>query len=253
MVSCTSRGRRPKLPPGCRRVNEALTFRRLLPARVIFARRFSAVCAALLAGCSGSRVDPPSALTPALSEPLAAFASVPMIALPVQYIRSADSTGWTARLGDPRAFLARLDSALESSLRERGLGAVWAFPTDLARTARRNPVYAADPAIIRAGDAVRSMERRSGSEIPEPVGSQLRTLAGFHDARHALVPAELRFEAVPIGGGGGARAVLRVAVLDVRASRLVWVGEIAGAPAPAFSADVATDLARRFADLIVSR
>jgi hypothetical protein len=172
-----------------------------------------------------------------------------MITLPTQFLRSADSS-WSARVTDPRAFLASVDAAIEAAMRDRGLGTMWAFASDLARTAQRNPMYATDPAQIRVGDAVRVMERRSGGEIPEPVASQLRALVGFHDARHALVPLEVRFEPL---GAEGARAILHVVVLDVRGSRLAWIGDIAGTPATAFSPAVATDLAQRFADLVVAR
>lgn len=112
-------------------------------------------------------------------------------------------------------------------------------------------MYATNPAEIRAGDAVRYLERQRESEIPEPVASQLRTLVGFHDARHALVPVEVRFESGSAAGTG--RAILRIAVLDVRGSKLVFIGDIVGPDAPDFSATIATDLARRFTDLVVPR
>jgi hypothetical protein len=212
--------------------------------------RFLPILAALIVGCGGAaRVDPPEASAPAGGAPLGSFAAMRMITLPAQFLRSAD-TSWSARVADPRAFLASVDAALEAAMRDRGLGGMWAFASDLTKTAQRNPMYATDPAQIRVGDAVRVMERRSGSEIPEPVASQLRTLIGFHDARHALVPVEVRFEPV---ASGGTRAILHVVVLDVRGSRLAWIGDIAGTPATSFSAAVATDLAERFADLVVAR
>jgi hypothetical protein len=42
-----------------------------------------------------------------------------------------------------------------------------------------------------------------------------------------------------------------VAVLDVRGSRLVFIGDIVGADAPEYSATLVAALARRFADLVV--
>ena len=185
------------------------------------------------------------------SAPLASFAATRMVALPVQFLRSGDALGWAASVGEPRAFLAALDTALERTLKARGLGTVWAFPSDLSRTARRNPGYAINPAAVRAGDAVRSMERRKGAEIPEPVASQLRAMAGLHDARYVLVPVDARFE--PGRATGTGRAVLHLVVLDVRLSQLAWAGDIAGAEAAGYSASVPGDLAERFADLLVSR
>jgi hypothetical protein len=94
------------------------------------------------------------------------------------------------------------------------------------------------------------MERRRGSDIPEPVATQLRMLGGFHDARYALVPVELRFER---GREHGGRAVLYLAVLDVRASRLAWSGEVAGSDYQDLVSGIPQDLATRLAELIVSR
>lgn len=187
---------------------------------------------------------------PVPEAPLSAFASTRMIVLPVQSVQRDDSLGWVAGIGNPRGLLATTDSALEAAFRDRGLTPTWALPTDLERIAGRNPGYAAAPATIRAGDAVRVMERRRGGEIPEPAGSQLRTLAGFHDARYAMVPVDLRFQPTVAGRG---QPVLRVAVLDVRASRLVWMSEIAGGDAPAYSPELLGELATHFADLIVAR
>ena len=173
-----------------------------------------------------------------------------MIVMPTQGVRSGDALGWSEKTGERRAFLAAVDSALEASVRARGLSS-WALPSELARTARRNPLYATNPADVRVADAVRYLERTRDAEIPEPVASQLRTLVGFHDARHALVPVEVRFEPGSISGSG--HAVLRVAILDVRGSRLVFIADIVGHDAADFSSSLTTDLARRFTDLVVPR
>ena len=201
-----------------------------------------------LAGCAGGSATQSS--TPPVPEaPLNAFAATRMIVLPTQAVRTGDTMGWSAKTGG-RTFLAVVDSALEQSVKERGLTS-WVMPTDLARTARRNPMYAVNPADVRAGDAVRYLERTRDGEIPEPVASQLRTLCGFHDARYALIPVEVRFE--PGSATGSGRAVLRVAVLDVRGSRLAFIGDIAGAEVPDFNQTMSAQLAQRFTDLVVPR
>jgi hypothetical protein len=184
-----------------------------------------------------------------MAEPLASFATLHLIVFPVQSLRADDPLGWSAKVTQPKAYLIAVDMALEAAFRERGLGTAWAFPTDLARTAQRNPTYATAPASIRAGDAARVMERNNASRIPEPVASQIRTLAGFHDARHAMIPVELRFDKE----GAGGRAVLHVVILDVRSSSLVWAGDVGGDVVPEFSAAVVTGLAKRFANLVVER
>ena len=206
--------------------------------------------ALVLAGCGGSRMAPTAESSFIQDAPLNAFASLPMIVMPAQGIRGGDSLGWHAKAGDRRVFLAMVDSALATAVRDRGLTA-WILPSVLAQTAKRNPTYVANPADVRAADAVRYLERKRDSQIPEPVASQLRTYAGFHDTRHALIPVEVRFEPGKTPGSG--RAVLRIAVLDVRGSRLVFIGDIAGEDIPDFVPTVATQLARKFTDLVVPR
>jgi hypothetical protein len=169
-----------------------------------------------------------------------------MIVLPPQ--RAADAIGWGVKAGEPRVLYALFDSSLAVAVRGKGLSS-WVLSDDLARTARRNPMYATNIADIRAGDAVRFLERQRDGNIPEPVAGQLRTLAAFHDARYALIPSEIRFEAGSAPNTG--RAVVRMAVLDLRGSRLVFIGDINGIDAAGYEPALITALARRFADLVV--
>ena len=210
------------------------------------------IASLVLAGCGGGSPPPETAARPPADAPLNSFAATELIVLPTQGIRAGDALGWSAKIGDGReqrrAFLASIDSVLEAAVKEKGIVA-WVLPTELARTARRNPTYAANPADIRAGDAVRYMERQRDANIPEPVASQLRALVGFHGARYALIPVEVRFEAGNAPRTG--RGVLRIAVLDVRGSRLVFIGDIMGTDAAEYSPEIGAGLARRFADLVV--
>jgi hypothetical protein len=211
-------------------------------------RRSFLAAVLVLSGCAGSRATPTPNTVP--DAPLNSFASLPMIVMPTQGVRTGDELGWSARTGDRRAFLASVDSALAAAVRDRGLTA-WVLPSVLEATARRNPTYVTKPADIRAADAVRYLERKKDSQIPEPVASQLRALAGFHDARHALIPVDVRFE--PGNKPGTGRAILRIAVLDVRGSTLVFIGDIAGPDVADFSPAVTSDVMRRFTDLVVPR
>jgi hypothetical protein len=195
-------------------------------------------------------VAPTPASSFAEDAPLNSFASMRLIVMPAQGIRGGDSLGWSGKTGDRRAFLASVDSALAAAVRDRGLTS-WTLPSQLVQTARRNPTYVANPSDVRAGDAVRVLERKRDAQIPEPVASQLRAYAGFHDARHALIPVEVRFE--PGSAPGSGRAVLRIAVLDVRGSTLVFIGDIAGPDIPDFAPAVASQLAQKFTDLVVPR
>jgi len=175
------------------------------------------------------------------------------MALPAQKLAGGDATGWVAKMPSPRAWLASVDSALEASLRERRVASVWTFPTELVRSARRNPMYATDPSEIRAAEAVRLLERRPDSRLAEPVASQLRALAGIHDARYAFVPVEIRFEQVTRDGKPAGRAILHAAVVDIRVASLSWSGDVASEVFADLSPALVASLASRLADLIVAR
>ena len=200
----------------------------------------------VFAGCGGGSPPLQTAAAPPADAPLNSFAATRLIVMPTQ--RAGDALGWGAKAGEPRALFALFDSSLATAVQAKGITS-WVMPADLARTARRNPMYATNPADIRAGDAVRFLERTRDGNIPEPVAGQLRTLASFHDARYALIPAELRFEAGSAQNTG--RATVRMAVLDLRGSRLVFIGDIIGVNAADYSPDIIAALARRFADLVV--
>lgn len=180
---------------------------------------------------------------------LAAWATRRVLVLPVQGVQPAALPGWRPN-GDVPRLQAAADSALLHSLRDAGMQRGWVLLDAVARTSARNPAHAGDPGTIRAADAVRTLERDRDEDIPEPAASQLRLLAGFTDARYALVPLEVRFEQGEFADAG--RAVLRVAILDIRGSRLSWLGSVAGYDA----ADPLTalqNLGRRLAELVAAR
>jgi hypothetical protein len=171
------------------------------------------------------------------------------MALPAQILRAPDSSAWTSKLTAPRAVLSQADSAIERELRSRNLFSNWVFPAELIRSARRNPTYAVDPTQIRAAEAVHALERKPQSRLAEPVASQLRALAGLHDARYALVPVEVRLELMANGTG---RAMVHLALIDVRAAHLDWSGDVAGEPAATPPAAFAA-LALKVVDLVAAR
>lgn len=179
--------------------------------------------------------------------PLAELAGAHIILLPAQQLRTADSLGWGASVG-ARAYLAALDEQIALALSQRGIGGTWALPADLARSARHNPSYAADPYALATASLLPI--RHAGVELREPFTTQLRTMVALHDARFALVPLELRFEPA---GAGMERAVLRVDLLDARLSQVRWTGEVSSDAAPALTSTLAATLAARFVDLIAAR
>jgi hypothetical protein len=163
--------------------------------------------------------------------------------LPVQRLR-ASVPEWSDKIGDQRAYLSTLDDEIAFAVRERGLRGQWAFPADLARSARRNPGYTVDPYTI-ALDPLKPVERDPDKLLGEPLAGQLRAFAGLFNARYALVPVELGL--VPDSSGG--RATLHVVVVDTRGARLTWKGDVSGDGVKNFTPAVAAGLAGRVADL----
>ena len=185
------------------------------------------------------RSAPPSA-SPGV---LVALASQPLVVLPVQNVRIAVPV-WTDKVGEPRAYLASLDDEIAFAVREAGIRGKWAFPPALARASRRNPSYAADPYAI-SFDQLVPAEKEPDKPIGEPLASQLRALAALFDARHALVPTTLRLTPEDVGG----RATLHLVVVDVRAARVTWRGDVTGELALSFSPAIAAGVASGVAEL----
>lgn len=154
---------------------------------------------------------------------------------------------WSDKVGDPRAYLSTVDDEIAFAVRDHGVKGQWAFPADLARSARRNPGYTADPYNI-AVDALTPVERDADKIIGEPLAGQLRAFAGLFNARYALVPVDLRL--VPDASGG--RASLHLVVVDTRAARLTWKGDVSGDGVKNFTPAVAAGLAGRVADLFIT-
>src|SRR5687768_13266291 len=130
---------------------------------IVTALRLRLIALVLVAGCarpatqaSSSASESSASSTPATTGAaaqgdargaLAPLASGPLVVLPVQSFR-ASVPEWSDKLGDQRAYLGTLDDEIAFAVRERGIRGQWAFPPDLARSARRNPTYAVDPYTI---------------------------------------------------------------------------------------------------------
>ena len=175
---------------------------------------------------------------------LAPLAAEPLVLLPLQGLRFAVPE-WTSHVGDERAYLTTVDDEIAFAIRERAFKGKWAFPADLARSARRNPGFAVDPYAISV-DPLTPVERDPDKFIAEPLAGQLRAFAGLFNARYAFVPVEMRV--APDASGGG-RATLHVVVVDTRAAKITWRGDVSGDVVRAFSPAIAAGLAGRVADL----
>jgi hypothetical protein len=215
---------------------------------------------ALFAGCSRPAPAPSPAAQPSSTGAqspnvapqgaprgaLAPLASEALIVLPVQALR-VSVPEWTEKVGDPRAYLSTVDDEIAFAVRDRGVKGQWAFPADLARSAKRNPGYTADPYNL-AVDALAPVERDADKLVGEPLAGQLRAFAGLFNARYALVPVEMRL--VPDASGG--RATLHLVVVDTRAARLTWKADVPGDGVRNFTPAVAAGIAGRVADLFTT-
>lgn len=195
-------------------------------------------------GCRAKKAEPP-APAPIAALPLAGLAGQRVLVLPAHFLR-ADTIGWAARVADARATLAALDSAIERVLGERGFRTSWVYPEALARSAKRNAGYVADPYAL-AADRLRPLARTTDNQLREPLATQMRGLVALNDARYAVFPVELRFEPA---GPGVARPVVRVVLIDARLSTVRWQGDVRGEPAAALTPAVLASVASSLANLV---
>lgn len=209
--------------------------------------------AVTLAGCASTR-EPDESLAGATPSNVAqgvlpALGELPVLMLPVQRAAVEPGLPWTLPGGAAGA-TRMADSVLNDVLVLRGAGSKWQFAEQARRTARRNPTYVADPDAL----AVNSLARlRPGDALLEPLASELRGLVALGDARHVLLPVELRAQPAEGDPPGTARMVLLLAAVDARLSQLLWMGPIAGDPATAFNAAAVESVAAKLADLVVAR
>lgn len=202
---------------------------------------------ALAAACTGQAATP--APQPA-EHALSGLAAQHIAVLPTYVARVAPELHWN--VGRPLELQRTMDADILSALDERGLRKVWIFPEDLAASYRRNSTYATDPYQL-AEEPLRAPSLMVDARLPEPLASQVRTLVAFHqDVRYALAPVELRLEAAGNKSGVG-RGVLRLVLVDARASNVRWIGEISSDDANAFGPQITAGIAARLANVISPR
>ena len=183
------------------------------------------------------------------ARPLATLAGQPILLLPLQAVYPADSLGWYAQIEDDRAFRRRVDDEIAFVLRSRNATPRWIMPETVARAVRRNPGFASDPYALAAGPLAPGVTLKD-SYVPDPLATQLRALVALGEARHALVPVEVRFLKAP---GGGGIASMRVTLVDARANLVRGAFDVRTDTVTTFSEPaIATRLAEKFADLIAA-
>ncbi|HET7622315.1 MAG TPA: hypothetical protein VFK39_10465 [Gemmatimonadaceae bacterium] len=228
--------------------------------------RAAAVVAAL--GCAGQPNAAAQADLPA-QRPLAAFVSRPVLVLPARFLGGDGALGWGAQIGDPDSYLGELDAEIAFAMKQRGVDKQWILPPAIVRSVRRNPGFATDPHDLSA-DWLRPPLEKPPEQMPEPFASQVRSLVALQEgAQYVLYPVEVRFEPLgaadgqssggPADGKGAAgahtqgRAVLRVALIDARRQKILWMADVVSDPYPSFSPALAASVAEHLVDLIAKR
>jgi hypothetical protein len=178
---------------------------------------------------------------------LSGLARQHIIILPTYAARVAPGLDWSSAMGRPSEVQRTLDADIMAALEERGLKATWIFPPQLEQSFKRNASYAADPYTL-AEEPLRSPMLAVDVRLPEPLASQIRTMVALHDdVRLVLAPVELRLEKA---GATAGRGVLRLVLLDARASNVRWIGQVAGDSAAAFGPAITASVAARLANVV---
>ena len=206
----------------------------------------AAMLALGLAACRPAAPPPDASPAQPARAPLAALATQAVALTPAQYVRGGDSTGWASRIGPIPGFLRSLDSAIATELVSRGTARTWVTAEALGRSARRNPAFTSDPYALSA-ESLRHGVRRTNARLGEPLASQMRSLVALTEARHALIPVEVRFESA---ANGVARVSLRLVLVDARLAEIQWAGDVTMEDALPSAPDIVSTLADRVADLI---
>lgn len=179
---------------------------------------------------------------------------VPLLVLPVQSVAPAPSgmmPGGAASRSEARS---RATAELAFALSESEGTESWIGPSTIVERAEKNPLLDADPVRLPVTGLDR-VEVGKG-RVPDPLHGQLRGLAALTGARLVLIPTRLTYEAAADSASAPAdddgedasrripppgRATFHVSLLDTRAGRVLWRGQVHGSAAPAeSSAAVAT-------------
>ena len=162
---------------------------------------------------------------PTIPLPTAGLAGQPVSLFPLTLVAAEDVLRWDSVVADRRTTLTRADSILATLLQARAPEVGWVLPEELRRASRRSAGLAADP--DRLGTAILRNEQLI--DVPDPLRSQLRTLAALGGGRFAVMPAALVYKRAqaPAPGAapppvGSATAELSIVLVDVRLSKVVW-------------------------------
>ena len=191
---------------------------------------------------------------------------VSVVLLPVQAAVPLPSGAWPAGASSREGLLEQANAELQFAFDELGESAGdWHAPAEVVDLAARNPTLDVEPRRL-AGSLLRASSE--GDRIPAPLHGQLRRVSALFDARYMMVPLTLGWEPDTTAAGGRdtaaapdstagpaapegrttGRAVLDLAMVDIRRGVVLWRGTLHSDPAsrdsPAMLATLAARLAR---------
>ncbi|WP_420633689.1 hypothetical protein [Candidatus Palauibacter sp.] len=181
---------------------------------------------------------------------------VPVVVLPVQSAIPAPGGAWVGGTGSGRGTIELLDAELAFAFGEEKGAGDWALGPAIETRLARNPVIGVDPRRLAYHGLLEAPA--PSRQLYEPLHTQLRQVAALFGARVAVLPLSVSYREPEQGESSAARAagvsvatgraVLLVAVIDVRRSAVLWHGTIEGSAADAASPTALTTLALRVAD-----
>jgi hypothetical protein len=201
------------------------------------------------------------------------------LVLPLQDVEPLPSGRWPGGAAARSAVLERFGAEIDFAVEAGDRGPDWVGPRELRAVARRNPMLGVDPDRLAAGGLP-----AVGGDLPGALHGQLRELAAATGARFALLPLRLAYrrqgppasacrtgegeragsearsgleagedtsaaragdDRIDDRGDARGRAVLCVAMLDVRGARVLWRGAVVGPPRSPDDPSLLATLAQR--------
>ncbi|HWO87931.1 MAG TPA: hypothetical protein VNL98_02145 [Gemmatimonadales bacterium] len=214
--------------------------RRLLNSVLLLALIAGAGCRS---GQQGAAPEDPFVATAIAPIPVGSLAGSSALLMTVGAVLVSDSQAALRDLEPRRTVLleaanAQLDSALRRDARE----VRWMGLAEQRRAARQSPALGLDPDRVATSYIVSPRL----AQVPDPLWSQLRSLAALTGARYAIVPPAVRFTGSP----GAVRASYLLAAVDTRTGAVVWRGRLVGSAQASAEAALAAAAATAVAPLV---
>ena len=178
----------------------------------------------------------------------------PAVLLPVQSSMPLPDGSWPLGVRNENEAQAAFDAELAFAFMERPDVELWVLPGQVATRLRRNPMLGVDAYRLAYRGLLEKPDSRD--QIYEPLHTQLRQIAALFETRYVVLPVAAWVEAVeaeddePAPPEGQVEAKIRVAMIDIRMSQVLWYGEMRGEAADQDAPELVATLAERVAALL---